>query len=128
MSFFISPNRFFLSRIIYKIIGLHLPPITERKALNSKGFDVIAGSTNPAKAEIPLGVKAVRMVYEEPDSVDTALKGVSGLFLMAPPMDPEAPSKLIPIIDKAKAAGVDHIVFNSALGVDYNEEVPLRII
>jgi uncharacterized protein YbjT (DUF2867 family) len=98
------------------------------KTLTSKGFDVKAGSTNPVKAEIPLGVEAVKVVYEEPDSIDSALKEVSGLFLIAPPMDPEAPSKLIPVIDKAKAAGVDHIVFNSALGVDHNEEAPLRIV
>ncbi len=98
------------------------------EALTGKGFDVKAGSTNPVKAEIPLGVEAVKVVYEEPDSINKALKGVSGLFLIAPPMDPEAPSKLIPVIDKAKAAGIDHIVFNSALGVDHNEEAPLRII
>ncbi len=97
-------------------------------ALTSKGFDVIVGATNPVKAEMPLGVKAVKVVYEEPDSIDKAFKGVSGLFLIAPPMDPEAPSKLIPVIDKAKVAGVGHIVFNSALGVDHNEEAPLRII
>jgi len=98
------------------------------KALTRKGFDVIAESTNPVKAEIPRDVEAVKVVYEEPDSVDTAFKGFSGLFLIAPPMDPEAPSKLIPVIDKAKAAGAGHIVFNSALGVDHNEEAPLRII
>ena len=104
-------------------IGSHLVEL-----LVDKGYDVIAGSTSPAKAEIPPGVKAVKVVYEEQDSIDKALQGVSGIFLIAPPMDPEAPSKLIPVIDKAKVAGIDHIVFNSALGVDHNEEAPLRII
>jgi uncharacterized protein YbjT (DUF2867 family) len=98
------------------------------KALTGKGFNVKAGSTNPVKAKMPLGVEAVKVVYEEPDSIDAAFKGISGLFLIAPPMDPEAPSKLIPVIDKAKAAGIDHIVFNSAFGVDHNKEAPLRII
>lgn len=98
------------------------------KALDDKGFDVKAGTTNPVNSKLPRGIETVKVVYEEPDSIDTALEGVSGLFLIAPPMDPEAPSKLIPVIDKAKAADVEHIVFNSALGVDYNEEAPLRII
>ena len=97
-------------------------------ALTDKGFDVAAGCTNPQKAEVPQGVAAVKVVYEEPNTVDAALEGISGLFLIAPPMDLEAPAKLNPIIDKAKAAGIDHIVFNSALGVDQNEEAPLRII
>jgi uncharacterized protein YbjT (DUF2867 family) len=97
-------------------------------ALTDKGFDVAAGCTNPQKAEVPQGVAAVKVVYEEPSTVDAALEGISGLFLIAPPMDLEAPAKLNPIIDKAKAAGIDHIVFNSALGVDQNEEAPLRII
>lgn len=98
------------------------------KALLEKEFNVIAGTTDPSKAESVHGVKTMKVVYEESGSIDKALKDVSGLFLMAPPMDLEAPSKLIPVIDKAKAAGVDHIVFNSALGVDHNEEAPLRII
>jgi uncharacterized protein YbjT (DUF2867 family) len=97
-------------------------------AIVSKGFDVKAGCTNPEKAEVTQGVDVVKVVYEEPVTVDAAIAGIHGLFLVAPPMDPKAPQKLNPIIDKAKATGVNHIVFNSALGVDQNEETPLRII
>jgi uncharacterized protein YbjT (DUF2867 family) len=43
-------------------------------------------------------------------------------------MDPNAPGKLKPVIDKAKAASVTHIVFISGLGVEQNEKAPLRII
>ena len=42
--------------------------------------------------------------------------------------DVESPAKLIPVIDRAKALGVGHIVFNSALGVDADENAPLRRI
>lgn len=95
--------------------------------LTQNGLHVKAGSTRPPNTETSPGVERVRLIYEEPDSFDTALKEVSGVFLMAPPMDPEASKKLAPFIDTAKAAGVNHIVFNSALGVDYNEEAPLRM-
>lgn len=98
------------------------------EALKGKGFNLVAGSTNPETATRTDGVQVAKVVFEEPATIDSALEGISGLFLIAPPMDPEAPSKLIPVIDKAKAAGVEHIVFNSALGVDHNETAPLRII
>jgi uncharacterized protein YbjT (DUF2867 family) len=98
------------------------------KALTQKGFDVKAGSTKPKKASPPPGVKAVKVVYEEPGTVTAALEGVDGLFLVAPPLDFDAPAKLKPAIDQAKSAGLGHIIFNSAYGMDQNEEAPLRVI
>lgn len=98
------------------------------KALTNKGFDVKAGSTKPEKASPSPGVKRVKVVYEEPGTVAAALDGVDGLFLMAPPLDFDAPAKLKPVIDQARAARLGHIIFNSALGMDQNEEAPLRII
>jgi len=41
-------------------------------------------------------------------------------------MDPTAPESMKPVIDLAKAIGVGHVVLNSALGVDANEDAPLR--
>jgi len=58
----------------------------------------------------------------------TAMQDVDGLFLVAPPLDSEAPAKLNPVIDLAKARGVRHIVFVSALGVDAVEQAPLRVV
>jgi uncharacterized protein YbjT (DUF2867 family) len=43
-------------------------------------------------------------------------------------LDPEAAAKLNPVVDRAKAAGVRHIVLNSALGVDQSDEAPLRVV
>jgi len=98
------------------------------EALRKNGFKVKAGSTNPQKTAWPPGVQAVKVVYEDPNTTDEALKGTQGIFLLAPPLDPDAPAKLIPVIDKAKSSFVGHIVFVSALGVDQNEHAPLRII
>ncbi len=95
------------------------------EALTNKGFSVVAGSTNPENAK-QSSIETVRVVFEDRNSIDTALKGISGLFLMAPPLDPESDLKLIPVIDKAKAAGLDHIVLNTALGVDKVEASPLN--
>lgn len=43
-------------------------------------------------------------------------------------MDPSAPELMKPVIDLAWESGIEHIVLNSALGVDANEEAPLRIV
>lgn len=98
------------------------------RMLSAKGFAIRAAGTRIEKFSAEPGWETVRMVYEDPQSVDAALSGVGGLFLVAPPLDPEAPSKLNPIIDKAGNMGLHHIVFISAFGVDQNEQAPLRII
>lgn len=97
-------------------------------ALLEMDIEVLGGTTRPETAVLPEGVTAVRADYNDPASVETALEGVDGLFLVAPLLDPEAPAKLNPVIDQAESKGVGHIVFNSALGVDRNEAAPLRIV
>jgi uncharacterized protein YbjT (DUF2867 family) len=98
------------------------------KALLDKGYDVKAATRDVRKISTSKSVRAVRFDYAEPSTFADALDAVRGLFLVAPPMDPEAPAKLVPFVKKAKEAGVRHVVFASALGVDQNEQAPLRVI
>jgi len=98
------------------------------KALMANGMAVKAGTTRPEGAKVPGGVTVAKVDYTLPPTVEAALTGVDGLFLVAPPLDVEAPAKLKPVIDQAKRAGVDHIVFTSALGVDQSEVAPLRAV
>jgi len=98
------------------------------EALAARGFRVKAAARHPEKLAAREGVEAVALDYEAPSTFDGALAGVDGLFLVAPPMDPEAPAKLLPLLAKAKSTGVKHIVFTSAFGVDQNEQAPLRVI
>jgi len=98
------------------------------KAMATSDVSVIAGGTTLENMPMPPGIEKVRINYEQPDTVKTALQDVDGLFLVAPPLDWEAPAKVKPVIDQAKAVGVRHIIFNSALGVDQNEAAPLRMI
>lgn len=97
-------------------------------ALMQKGMEVKAATTRPQAYPAQGMGQAVKFDYRYTSTWDDTLAGADGLFLIALPMDPEAPSKLNPFIDRAKEAGVRHIVMNSALGVDQNEEAPLRII
>jgi hypothetical protein len=66
--------------------------------------------------------------YEDHGLYKAALDNTSGVFLIAPPLDFQAPAKLIPFIDRAKEMGVRPIVFNSALKAASDEQNPLRII
>jgi uncharacterized protein YbjT (DUF2867 family) len=97
-------------------------------ALANTPMTVIAAGTHPEKMRMPQGMEIRKIDYLQPETVSAALKGVDGLFLVAPPLDPEAPAKLNPVIDQAKAAGIRQIVLNSALGVDQNDAAPLRVV
>ena len=93
-----------------------------------RGFNVTAGTTDPAKKPQVNGVNTQRVVFEDLASIDAVLNGAYGLFLMAPPMDSASDTKLIPVIDLAISKGIKHVVFNSALGVDMAEQSPLNKI
>lgn len=94
--------------------------------LLKNGYKIRAATRHPEKAKFPDGVKAVPMDYNDMSSVEAAVMAVYGIFLIAPPMDPKAEEKLIPAIDRAKRAGVMHIVFNSVLGADRDEQIAVR--
>jgi uncharacterized protein YbjT (DUF2867 family) len=98
------------------------------RALHGGTAWVVAAGTHPENMQQPQGIEVRHIDYLQPDTVAAALKGVDGLFLVAPPLDPEAAAKLNPVVDQAKAAGVRHIVLNSALGVDQSDEAPLRVV
>ena len=98
------------------------------EAAIAKGFRVKAAARHPEKVPAELNVQPVKMDYGDPHSIDMALAGVTRVFLIAPPLDPEAPAKLKPVIEKAKSLGVEQIVFVSAMGADHNEKAPLRIV
>ena len=97
------------------------------KTLANAGFAVVAASRKPLSS-LAKGITWSRFDYEDLSTYEAALNGVTKIFLVAPPLDPEAPGKLIPFIDRAKTTKVDHIVFNSAMGADASEDSPLRKI
>jgi uncharacterized protein YbjT (DUF2867 family) len=73
-------------------------------------------------------VENVRFDYDDTSSFEYALNGVNKVFMQAPPLDAQAYERLIPFIDELNNKGIKRVVFNSAWGVDHNEEAPLRKI
>ncbi|MGO9199366.1 MAG: NmrA family NAD(P)-binding protein [Limisphaerales bacterium] len=97
-------------------------------ALTTKGITVRAAVRNLGTIAPSTDVEPVLFAYENQASHKAALHDVGAVFLMAPPLDPEAPVKMNPVIDLAQKLGVRHIVLNSALGVEAVEQAPLRIV
>ena len=59
-----------------------------------------------------LGLETALGDYEQPDTLDVAMKGCDHLFLLAPPT-PRQPQQEQNVIDAARRAGVEHVVKQS---------------
>lgn len=92
-------------------------------ALKYAGFTVRSASRQPQALE-----NSVLFDYIDHTTYEAAIRGAQGVLLIAPPLDADAPEKLLPAIDACKFLDVRHIVFNSAFGVYADEKSPLRII
>ena len=79
--------------------------------LDAAGVKVTAASKNPADLSPPHGVDTVRCDLTDPTTFDTALTGVDAVFLYA-----EA-AHVGTFADRARAAGVEHVVLLSSSSV-----------
>ncbi|MEU4575865.1 NAD(P)H-binding protein [Nonomuraea sp. ATR24] len=83
------------------------------------GVTIKALTRDPAKAEFPEGVLAVKGDLSDPASLDEALEGVSKVFLVWPTMFAErSPGVVIPKL----AARARRIVYLSAGGAETNDD------
>jgi uncharacterized protein YbjT (DUF2867 family) len=98
------------------------------RALATEGFHVRVATREPRSYRGSKHITPVWLDYHEPVSIEPALLGADGLFLIALPLDYQAPRVLEPVIDQAKNTGIKHVVLHSALNVDLSEEAPLRIV
>ena len=81
------------------------------KQLKAKNINFVAGTT---KGEAIADVKTVKFNFADNDSIKSALKGVTTLFLLLP-SHPEVLSWGKNTIDIAKEMGVKHIVRSSGM-------------
>jgi len=84
-------------------------------ALVSAGHDVRAVVHDPAKAGIPLGLGAnetVQADLRDPASLDAALDGVDGAFLITPAFAPDATELGLALIEAAQRSGVRKLVYS----------------
>ncbi|MBA3871360.1 MAG: SDR family oxidoreductase [Anaerolineae bacterium] len=94
--------------------------------LNIMGLSPVAAVRNPDKAREILGTEAQLLPFDfkNPATYAPALKGIKKLFLMRPPDIADVKTYVRPVIQAAKDAGVEHVVFLSLLGAENNPIVP----
>ncbi|HEY3355682.1 MAG TPA: NAD(P)H-binding protein [Polyangia bacterium] len=95
-------------------------------ALRARGVPFVAAGTDPARVRRALGddVAAVALDFRRPETYDGAVRGMRGLFLLRPPPIANVRETLNVLVDRARAAGVEHIVFLSVAGADRQRWVP----
>jgi uncharacterized protein YbjT (DUF2867 family) len=84
-------------------------------ALVRAGHDVRAVVHDPAKAGIPLGLGAKETVQADlrnPASLDAALDGVDGAFLITPAFAPDATELGLALVEAAQRSGVRKLVYS----------------
>jgi uncharacterized protein YbjT (DUF2867 family) len=86
------------------------------KQIAATGAQVRAAFQSVSKAAAaPSGVEVVTMDYNQPPTLQAALKGVERVFLVGPPA-PNLPLLERKAVDEIKRSGVRHVVKLSAMG------------
>src|SRR5256714_15117236 len=91
--------------------------------LVKSGADVRALVRDPAKADFPAGVAAVKGDLLDVDSIRSAFSGVSTLFLLNAVV-PEEFTQALTALNLAREAGIERIVYLSVIHSDLYVNVP----
>jgi uncharacterized protein YbjT (DUF2867 family) len=95
-------------------------------ALRALGVPFVAAGTRPAHLRATLGedVATAALDLADPASYDGAVRGARGLFLLRPPAIANVRETLNVLVDRAIAAGVEHVTFVSVEGADRQRWIP----
>lgn len=97
------------------------------RALLDRGARVLAASHRGASGAPPdERVTEVRLDVRDEATWSAALEGAEHMFLMRPPDVADPENNLLPFVDRARASGVEHVVFLSVEGAGTNRWVPHR--
>jgi len=97
--------------------------------LYQAGFPTRCATRNPGVCGHEcIGGGCARFDYDRPETFAAAVEGVSHIFMIARPLDPAASHVMPAFIDTCRDAGVEHVIFASALNVDRSEGAPLHMV
>ena len=96
------------------------------KQLQLTGQTVRAADIDEEKVKEQLGnsVEAIYFDFSKPETYEATFSGVKKMFLMRPPQLTDVKRYMFPVIDAAKRAGVEHVVFLSLIGIEKATFVP----
>ena len=85
-----------------------------------------AGDLFPEKVKQHFGqnVEAVLFDFGKPETFAPAFQGIRNVFVMRPPQISDIQKYMVPALEAAKTAGVQHMVFLSLIGIEQNTGVP----
>lgn len=90
-----------------------------------RGEQTVAASRKPASLA-GSGVRTTTFDWECDETYASCVDGADVLYLIAPEGMPGMPERAHRLIGTAVAAGVEHVVFLSAMGVQDRADLPLR--
>lgn len=79
-----------------------------------------------ATSRSPSGADQVQVDLVSQAGLKEAFGGVDRAFLLAPPGHADQEALLAPLIDEAKARGLEKVVLMTAMGADADENAPMR--
>ncbi|HEY3446244.1 MAG TPA: SDR family oxidoreductase [Myxococcales bacterium] len=97
------------------------------RALLSRGVPVVAADRDPSRVGKLFGegtVRAVALDFARPETFDEAARGARAVFLVRPPPISDVGPTLNAFVDRAAAAGAEHVVFLSVIGAGKQSWVP----
>jgi uncharacterized protein YbjT (DUF2867 family) len=96
------------------------------RALRLLGVPIVAGGTDAGRLRAALGdgVATRPLDLADPGTYAEAVRGIRGLFLLRPPPIANVKETLNVLVDRAIAAGVEHVTFLSVEGADEQRWVP----
>jgi len=99
------------------------------RQLRASGYYTRVVSRNPERGVSELlGDECLHFDWDKPESYLPVIEGATRVFLTARPLDTNA-AEVVPVfLDHCSEAGVQHIVFSSALGADHHHMGPLSLV
>lgn len=94
--------------------------------LLTAGQTVRAADVDAGKLSARFGaqVEAVPFDFTNPANFPATLAGIKRMFLMRPPHISNIQRDMLPFLEAARQAGVQHVVFLSLIGIEQNRQVP----
>ncbi|MGD2068326.1 MAG: NmrA family NAD(P)-binding protein [Gemmatimonadota bacterium] len=98
------------------------------RVLLDEGITVMGATRSPDQAGemLPAGTSVVEFDYDRADTYDAPVEWADRILVVPPPFDPHVYRTLASFLDWAVQAGTAHLVLLTAMGVDADEELPLR--
>ena len=96
------------------------------RSLAAKNIPLRAADLFPDKMRDRFGsdVQVLSFDFSEPATFADTFKGIRKVFVMRPPQISNIKRDMVPALEAAKAAGLEHMVFLSLIGIEQNKMVP----